>query len=141
TMPSPTGTSVAAYYERWIVEQEPHVRRAQLRDYKRHLTGYVLPILGTVEIAALTVTLVDDLKTKLLLEGRPRVADAPTPRRGTPSAHQPLAVKTVRNIVGGSFRAMLRHARKRGLLTRDQFTDLMDLEWPDTATPEPDPFT
>src|SRR5262249_39620944 len=45
------------------------------------------------------------------------------------------------NIVGGSFRAMLRHARKRGLLTRDQFADLMDLEWPDTATPEPDPFT
>jgi integrase len=47
----------------------------------------------------------------------------------------------VRNILGGSLRAMLRQARKDGLLTRERFSDLMDLEWPKGSMPEPDPFT
>src|SRR4029450_656070 len=72
---------------------------------------------------------------------RPRMPDAATPRRGTPSRHLPLSVKTVRNILGGSLRAMLRQARKDGLLTRERFADLMDLEWPKGSMPEPDPFT
>ena len=36
---------------------------------------------------------------------------------------------------------MLRQARKDGLLTRERFADLMDLEWPKGSMPEPDPFT
>jgi integrase len=137
----PSGPTVATYYEQWIAKQLPVVRRARARDYERHLQGYVVPVPGAVEIAALTAADVDDLKTRLLQEGRPRVPDAPRPRRGTPSLHQPLAVKTVRNILAGSLRAMLRQARKDGLLTRERFSDLMDLEWPKAATPKPDPFT
>jgi integrase len=53
----------------------------------------------------------------------------------------PLSVKTVRNVLVGSLRAMLRRARKDGLLSREQFADLVELEWPKAATPEPDPFT
>lgn len=36
---------------------------------------------------------------------------------------------------------MLRQARKDGLLTREQFADVMDLDWPKPQTPEPDPFS
>ena len=44
--------TVATYYSRWIAQQVPPlVRRAQRRDYRRHLTGYVLPVLGQVPLA------------------------------------------------------------------------------------------
>jgi len=139
--PVPTGPTLTAYYERWIGKQEPLIRRAQLRDYERHLKGYVLPVLGAVAVTALTPSDLSGLQTELLTNGRPRVPAAPPPRRGTPSRHVPLSAKTVRNILGGSLRAMLREARKDGLLTREQVLDLMDLKWPDHETPEPDPFT
>src|SRR5262249_10153747 len=134
--------TMAAYYSRWIAQQVPPlVRRAQVRDYRRHLTGYVLPVLGLVPLANLTASDLRGLQSELLTSGRPRMRDAPTLRRGTPSRHLPLSVKTVRNILGGSLRAMLRQARKDGLLTRERFADLMDLEWPKGSMPEPDPFT
>ena len=122
--PGATGPTLATYYEQWIVEQQPLVRRAQLRDYERHLTGYVLPVLGTVPFAALTPSHVSGLQAELLTKGRPRVAGARPPRRGSPSRHRPLSVKTVRNVLVGSLRAMLRRARKHGLLTREQFADV-----------------
>src|SRR5262245_4277847 len=134
--------TVMAYYDRWIAQQVlPLVRRAQARDYRRHLTGYVLPVLGSILLADLTASDLRGLQSELLTSGRPRNLDAALPRRGTPSRHMPLSVKTVRNILGGSLRAMLRQARKDGLLTRDRFADLMDLEWPKGSMPEPDPFT
>jgi hypothetical protein len=77
---APTGPTLTTYYERWIVEQEPLVRRAQLRDYQRHLTGYVLPVLGNVPVAALTASQVSGLQAELLTRGRPRVPGRP--RRG-----------------------------------------------------------
>jgi integrase len=137
----PRSMTLVAYYERWIGEQVALVRRAQARDYERHLRGYVLPVLGTMSIAELTPPAVRGLQLELLTRGRPRVPDAPRPRRGTPSWHRPLAVKTVRNILSGSLRAMLRQARKDGLLTRERFADLMELDWPQAAPPQPDPFT
>jgi len=44
-------------------------------------------------------------------------------------------VKTVRNVLVGSLRAMLRRARKDGFLSREQFADVMELEWPKVLTP------
>jgi integrase len=134
--------TVLAYYGRWILQQVPPlVRRAQARDYRRHLTGYVLPVLGSIRLADLTASDLRGLQSELLTGGRPRMPDAAPPRRGTPSRHLPLSVKTVRNILGGSLRAMLRQARKDGLFTRERFADLMDLEWPKGSMPAPDPFT
>jgi len=49
-----------------------------------------------------------------------------------------LKVKTVRNIVDCSLRAMVRDARKDDLIDTDPFAAL---DWPDLATPQPDPFT
>lgn len=48
-----------------------------------------------------------------------------------------LAVKSCRNIIDGTFRAMMRDARKYGIGEKDIF---VDLTWPRTATPKPDPF-
>lgn len=48
-----------------------------------------------------------------------------------------LVVKSCRNIIDGTFRAMMRDARKYGIGEKDIFADLT---WPRTATPKPDPF-
>jgi integrase len=138
----PLGPTVGSYFARWIVLQVPPlVRPAQARDHRRHLRGYVLERLGEIPLSMLTPSDLRGLQSELLTSGRPQVVGAPEPSRGTPSRREPLSVKTVRNILGGSFRAMLRQARKDGLLTRERLADLMDLEWPTYAPPEPDPFT
>jgi integrase len=130
--------TLRSYYATWIVDQVPPVvRPAQQRDYRRHLEGYVLPILGDVVLAELRALDVRGLQTELLKNGRPR-RPGHRPRRGTPSKHVPLSPKTVKNILGGSLRAMLRQARADELLARDVF---LEHQWPDVTTPEPDPFT
>jgi integrase len=138
----PLGPTVGSYFARWIeLQVPPLVRPAQARDHRRHLRGYVLERLGEIPLSVLTPSDIRGLQSELLTSGRPQVAGAPEPSRGTPSRHRPLSVKTVRNILGGSLRAMLRQARKDGLLTRERLADLMDHEWPTGTTPEPDPFT
>jgi integrase len=42
------------------------------------------------------------------------------------------------NIIDGTFRAMMRDARKHGIGEKDCFEDL---EWPRIVSPKPDPFT
>jgi len=145
---TPTGPAVVvpvtvrSYYAGWILQQvAPLVRKAQTRDYRHDLEGYVLPVIGDLPLSTLKASDLRGLQSELLTIGRPRVAEAAPPRRGTPSRHRPLSVKTVKNALGGSLRAMLRQARRDGLLGREQFEDLFDLEWPKPETPEPDPFT
>ena len=48
-----SGPTVADYFRDWIVEQLPVIRKAQARDYKRHLGRYVLPALGPIPLAEL----------------------------------------------------------------------------------------
>src|SRR5262249_32944149 len=44
--------TVASYVDKFIAYQTPLVRKAQARDYRRHLTGYVVPRLGKVPLAS-----------------------------------------------------------------------------------------
>jgi hypothetical protein len=49
-----------------------------------------------------------------------------------------VSIKTVRNVIDGSLRAMMRNASKSGLEVAFPFADL---EWPRHVVPGPDPFT
>ena len=122
---SPT---VAEYYERWIREQLPVVRRAQARDYRRHLTRYVLPILGKKLLAELRPSDVRGLQAELLQQ-QVRRKDGTVKNR---------SVKHAKNIVAGSFRAMIRQARIDEVIISDVFAGL---KWPQWTPPKPDPFT
>lgn len=51
---------------------------------------------------------------------------------------KPLSVKTVKNIIIGTLRAMIREAMADELVTRDVF---VGLTWPERDLPEPDPFS
>jgi len=49
-----------------------------------------------------------------------------------------LSLKSCRNIIDGTFRAMMRDARIDGLIEKDVF---VNLRWPRISQPKPDPFT
>lgn len=115
--PSTPGPTVSDYFHRWLEERTPVIRKAQARDYRRHLGSWVVPTLGDVALADLRASDVRGLQAELLGKG--------------------LSVKYVKNILNGSFRAMVRQARRDELVTRDVFADL---EWPKWKPPGPDPF-
>lgn len=119
------GLTVREYYEQWIRDKQPPlVRKAQARDYRRHLEGYVLPRIGNLPIASVTARDILGLRSSLLQRGL---------------RDKPLTLKTAKNILVGSFRAMLRDARVVDhLLDRDPFDGV---RWPRLPVPGPDPFT
>ena len=109
---SPTtlsGPTIADYSETWIAERTPLVRKAQARDYRRHFRSYIVPGLGTVSLSALRPADVRGLQSDLLGRG--------------------LSVKTAKNVLSGSLRAMILDAMADELVTRDVFAGLTWPEW------------
>lgn len=110
--------TVRSYYDAWIAEQVPPlVRKAQARDYRRHVGEWVVPTLGDVELGNLRPVDVRGLQAELLAQG--------------------LSVKYVKNIISGSLRAMIGQAIIDELVTRDVFAGL---KWPKWQPPEADPL-
>jgi integrase len=112
--------TVGEYYERWIERQiEPLVRKAQRRDYKQHFDCYLLPKFKDVSLLEIRTGDLSDFRVELLRK---------------------VKVKTARNIIDASFRAMYRDARGEidELAGKDPF---MDVRWPKVHREPPDPFT
>jgi len=143
---APKSETVRAYYERWIADKVPPMtRKALALDYRRHLEGYVLPRLGPIPIDRLTPRDIVALQAELL--SRPLTEHArrrlPGHQRGegvgTASEPRTLSVKTVRNILLGSFGALLRDAAhideipiKPNLFS--------GVQWPRGIVPGPEPY-
>jgi integrase len=116
----PGAITLRQFHDDWIRHKDaPMVRPSRARDYRNHFRTYVLPYLGDVPLNALSLNQLEELRARLLTE------------RG-------LCTKTVRNVIDGSLRAMVRDARKAGLEAGFPFPDL---EWPRRVVPGPDPFT
>ncbi len=112
---------MAEYYSRWIEDKVPPlVRKAQARDYRKHINnGYVLRRLGAIPLADLSAREILGLRAELLQRG--------------------LSLKYVKNILAGSFKAMIRDAREiDGLIERDPF---VGVRWGRVPVPGPEPFT
>ena len=113
------GVTVADYYESWIDRKtEPMVRRSAVRDYKQHFNAYILPVMGKTPLAAVDMKAAERLRNIMLAKG--------------------LSVKTARNVIVGSLRAMWRDAMADGLLDRVPFAGL---RWPAADRRLPEPFT
>ena len=115
--PTPT---VKEFFDSWIQTKiEPLVGRAQVRDYNQHFKAYILPKFKDTRLLAIGTGDLTDFQVELL-KGR--------------------SVKTARNIIDGSFRAMYRDARAKieELKGRDPF---IDLQWPANGREKPKPFT
>ena len=94
-LPTTAPLSVADYFDVWFARmREPHVRRSLIRDYRQHFTAYILPAIGNEALAEL------------------RLAHLVALRDGL---SERLSPKTVRNIMAGSLKALLRDAQNEGL--------------------------
>ena len=113
--------TIGEYYRVWIERKKPPVVRPGLeRDYKEHFKRYILPKFEDVTFLELIPALLEAFRSYLIQE-------------------RELSIKSVRNIIDASFRAMVRDARQVDyLLEKDPFTAL---QWPRLKTAKPDPLT
>lgn len=114
-LPSPT---VGEFYSTWIGNSAG--RAAYVVSSRQHFNAYILPKFAHVRLTELRTGLLSEFKAGLSKRG--------------------LAVKTVRNIIDGTFRALFRDARRQihVLEGRDPFKDI---DWPSISREPPDPFT
>jgi integrase len=125
--PSPDRDSqektVGEFYAEWIKTKRPPLVRASLeRDYRLCFDFYILPPFKDVALSGVVFAKLQGFQIHLVEEKK-------------------LSVKTARNIIGGCFRAMMRDARKQGLVKREAIDDAFQLTWPRISLPAPDPFT
>jgi len=94
--------TIDEYYGRWIERRKPPtVAPTTYRDYKNHHATYIKPTIGSVPIAELRRDHLEDLRVQLRAKG--------------------LAEKTIKNVLGGSLRALVRDAIDDGVLSEDPF--------------------
>jgi Arm DNA-binding domain/Phage integrase SAM-like domain len=87
--------TLGEYYRIWIERKKPPVVRPGLeRDYKDHFKRYILPKFEDITFPELTPALLEAFRSYLLKE-----------------RERELSLKSVRNIIDASFRAMVRDAR------------------------------
>ncbi len=111
--------TIGEYYQRWIQTKTLGLYRTHtVSDYKQHFSGYLLSEFGSTSMAKLTVSQLSEFRSKLLDRG--------------------LSVKTCRNLLDASFRALWRDAMAEGIVTSNPFALL---RWPRMPGHKPDPFT
>src|SRR5262245_15770309 len=112
--------TVGEYYKAWIeTKKPPFVRPGLAHDYRQQFKRYILPQLEGLGLKEITLDRLEGFRLYLNQE-------------------LGLKLKSCRNIIDGTFRAMMRDARKHGQVEKYVFAEL---EWPRTQTPKPDPFT
>lgn len=121
--------TVGEYYERWIeTKKEPMVRKSAVRDYRQAFLKYILPACGDKALCSVSLRTLQTLRDRLLTFGGMKNGG----RAG------PLSLKTVKNILAGSFRALWKDAMIEEIVDRDPF---IALQWPAPERLPPDPFT
>jgi integrase len=114
--------TVAEYYRDWIERRKPpFVRPGLHHDYVRQFRRYILPNFESKRLVDVDLMALDVFRASLNQVGG-------------------LSLKSCRNIIDGTFRAMMRDARaeKPSLGLTDHFANL---RWKRLPTSKPDPFT
>jgi integrase len=113
--------TIRKFFEEWINRKKPpFVRRSLERDYKQAFNRNILPFMGDLDLNSVSVDTLENFRMHLVEERR-------------------LSVKSARNIIDGSLRAMFRDAGRR--IERNPFNDLPANWWPRLPQREPDPYT
>ena len=113
--------TVRKFYEEWIEKKKPPFIRIGLqRNYKQDFKSNILPFLGDMELNSVTIDTLESFRIHLVDE-------------------QGLALKTARNIVDGSLRAMFRDGGRH--IDRNPFNEIPKNWWPRLPKREPDPYT
>lgn len=121
----PAVVTIRTRYPDWLREQAPLIRPALARDYTRHFK-YILALpIADIPLSELRAKDVRGMQAELLT-------------RKHVHTKAPLSVKTVKNVIAGTFRAFIRAAVADELVIRDLFANLT---WPAWRHPDPDPLT
>jgi integrase len=111
--------TVRGYYEEWIEKKKPpFVRRSLERDY-RQAFRIINAFMGDMDLNDVTTDTLEGLRLNIVEERK-------------------LSLKTARNIIDGSLRAMIRDAGRR--IERNPFNDLPANWWPRLPQREPNPY-
>src|SRR5207249_154545 len=103
----------------WLPRKVPPLVRAWCRrDYLKHLKNHILPAFGDLPLAEVTPAALETFRAELLGKS--------------------LKLKTVRNIMDGTFRALIRDARVVDKLVSGNPFDA--LKWQKQPKQKPDPF-
>ena len=115
----PERWTVRRYYDQWIRRKvAPLVRVSAARDYRIHFRMHVLDVLGEVALADMSLAHLEDLRNGMRGRG--------------------LSEKTIRNVIDGSLRALVRDAGQDDIEAGFPFPKM---RWPDKIVPGPSPFT
>jgi integrase len=123
--PTPTTPqTIGEYYRIWIERKKPpFVRKGLERDYRDQFRLYILPKFEDTTLDELSPALLDAFRSHLIHD------------RG-------LSIKSARNIIDATFRAMFRDARTVDYFQQLQGKDpFANLTWPRAKAGKPDPFT
>lgn len=102
--------TIKQFYEIWIEKKKPpFVRKSLERDYRQAFTKNILPFMGNMELNSVNVEILENFRLHLVEERK-------------------LSLKTARNVIDGSLRAMFRDAGRR--IDRNPFNDLPANWWP-----------
>jgi integrase len=113
--------TVRNFFDQWITRKKPpFVRRSLERDYKQAFKKNILPFMEDLDLNSVTTDTLENFRVYLVEERK-------------------LSVKSARNIIDGSLRAMFRDAGRR--IKRNPFSDLPANWWPRLPQREPDPYT
>src|SRR5262249_33703979 len=106
----------------WLPRKVPPLVRAwAAHDYRKHLKCHLVPAFGLLPVDMVTPAALEAFRTGLLKKG--------------------LTLKTARNVIDGTLRALLRDARTVDkLIQHDVFADLPPKWWPRRPKLKPDPF-
>jgi len=113
--------TIAEYAKTWLVGKvaDKDNRRTLVRDYRHHL-NHILPALGSTPLVRLSLNDLKQLKDRLRENG--------------------LALKTARNIIDATFRALYRDACDAKVI-RPEENPFEKIRWPRREEPGPDPYT
>lgn len=117
------------YYADWIERKVvPYVRASAARDYRGHFKGYILDVLGDTALEELSLAHIEELRSAMR-KRKPEIPGKTVP---------PLSEKTIRNVIDGSLRAMVRDAIEDDIPAGFPFPKV---RWPEKIVPGPSPFT
>jgi integrase len=114
-------TTVRKFYAEWIEKKKPPFVRVSLeRDYRQAFERIINPFIGDMGLNDVSVDTLENLRFHIVQERK-------------------LSMKTARNVIDGSLRAMFRDAGRR--IERNPFNDLPANWWPRLPQHDPDPYT
>src|SRR5690349_6457304 len=111
--------TVKGYYEKWIETKKPPITRPNCRSaYVSHFQAHVLGHFRSMPLRNLGTEQLSGFRNSMVQSG--------------------LSLKSARNVIDGSLRAMWRQAMIEGIVEHDPFKLV---QWPRLPRLRPDPFT